>query len=298
MVNSASSSFLSATDIEAMYAQTPTPTETLSVVEKSMGGFHELLEKDKTKNSNWRLAEENCPEECSDDFKLIFLRCEVFEVELAVKRYIKYWDNRIETFGIDKGFLPIINSDGSPGGAMKDDLEAIDFGYFRMAPPGMCEDPDGRAICFLNASVLDEEFIIGAQGMVRASWYAIHLGLQSESAQRKGIVIIAKAPKRLAKALSKSPGKLLAASIQGAVPVRMAALHILDPPPAVSILTKFVRMVLGKKVKKRIYVHECNSLEKRMEALSKYGICREQLPRAVGGDFDFDEKSWKILAAK
>lgn len=282
-------------DLEVLYGQTPRPTETPSLLEESMKGFRELLEKEERENSNWRLAEGKCPKECSDEFKLVFLRCEVFQVELAVKRYIKYWDNRIEIFGVDKGFLPILALGGSPGGAMKDDLEAINCAYIRMAAPNTCEDPDGRAICFIDGTVLDaiveaDNSSISIQGLVRASWYATHIGLQSESTQQKGIVLIYRAAKKISSVIKKSPGRALEASIKGALPIRLAAMHVLDPSPIISILSKLARAILGKELQKRIYLHKCGSLEKKLESLKKFGIGRVQLPSEVGGDFDFNER--------
>ena len=293
MSSFASSSSSSAVlDLEVLYGQSPTPTETSFLIEESMKGFRKLLEKDDSKNSNWRLAEDKCSKECSDEFKLIFLRCEVFQVELAVKRYINYWDNRIEAFGVDKGFLPILGSGGSPGGAMKDDLEAINCEYIRVLPPGRFEDPDGRAICFVDGTVLDttvEVDNISRQGLVRASWYQTHIGLQSESTQRKGIVVLYKAARRISSVIKRGPGKAMVVSIRGSIPIRLAAIHCLDPPPLESILVKLARTFLAKNVHKRIHLHSGRSLEKKLESLSKFGIGREHLPSEVGGDFNFDE---------
>jgi len=257
-----------------------------------MKGFRKLLEIDQSKNSNWRLAEDKCPKECSDEFKLIFLRCDVFQVELAVKRYITYWDNRIEVFGVDKGFLPILGAGGTPGGAMKDDLKAINCGYIRLLPPGRCEDPDGRAIVFIDGTVLDTTVVvhnINKQGLVRASWYRIHIGLQSESTQRKGVVILYKAAKKISSVIKRGPAKAMSASIRGAIPIRVAAIHCVDPSPIESILLKLARTFLANNLHKRIHLHNGRSLEMKLESLSQFGIGREHLPSEVGGDFNFDE---------
>lgn len=275
-------------DLEALYGQTPTPTETPYLIEESMGSFREMLEMDKDENSNWRLAEERCPNECRDAFKLIFLRCEVFRVNLAVKRYIRYWNNRVEVFGPDKAFLPIL--DLGPNGAMKDNWKELELGYTRTARPGKCYDPDGRVICFIDALKLEairNDPDITQEGLIRASWYEAHIGLLSESAQRKGFIVVYRAIRSL-KDLIKSPLKAVTASLQGALPIRVAAAHIIDPPALISVLLKVSRIILSKVMQKRLYVHNRGSREKNLESLSKYGLGTKQLPKEMGGDYVFE----------
>ena len=274
-------------NLDVLYGQIPTPTETKSLIQELMASFGELLEQDKKQDSSWRLAEERCPSECRDEFKLIFLRCEVFRVKLAVKRYIRYWNNRLEVFGPDKAFLPIL--DLGTNGALKDNHKELKHGYVRSATPGTCQDPDGRAIFFIDGTKLDDardDPEITVEGMIRATWYQVHAGLLSESAQRKGFVVLYRSVRSL-KALRKSPAKSIAASIRGALPIRLAAIHIIDPPPLVSILIRLARSVIGKAIQNRMYVHDFESHEKILENLSKYGLDRNQLPNELGGLFDF-----------
>jgi hypothetical protein len=289
MSPSTSSNTNAPVDLGALYGQTPTPTETPSLIEESMRSFREMLEMDKDENSNWRLAEERCPNECRAEFKLIFLRCEIFRVELAVKRYIRYWDNRLEVFGPDKAFLPIL--DLGPNGAMKDNRKELEHGYTRYAPPGECQDPDGRAICFMDGRKLEaarNDPDITQEGMIRASWYQSHVGLLSESAQRKGCVVIYRAVKSV-KDIIKSPSKAMVTSLRGALPLRLAAVHIIDPPVVVSVLLKMARHILGNTLQNRLYLHNRGSREKNLESLSKYGLGRTQLPKEMGGDFVFED---------
>lgn len=243
-----------------------------------------MLEMDKTEDSNWRLAEKQCPHECRDEFKLIFLRCEVFRVELAVKRYIRYWDNRLEVFGPERAFLPIL--DLGPNGAMKDNHKELQLGYSRYTRHGTCQDPDGRAICFLDGTKLDEAMNdpdITQGGLVRASWYTMHYGLLSESAQRKGIIVVYKFMKSF-KSMAKSPAKFISKSIKGAMPVRVAGIHVFDPPLLVSLFLKLARSLVGKAIQKRIHVHPSSG---DFESLAKYGLGREQMAKEMGGDVEY-----------
>ena len=275
-------------DLNAIYGQAPPPTETPSLIEESMKSFSEQLEMDKTEDSNWRLAEERCPHECRDEFKLVFLRCALFRVERAVTRYIRYWDSRLEIFGPERAFLPML--DLGPNGAMKDNHKELSLGYGRCARPGMCEDPDGRAILLLDGSKLDEARVdpeITQIGLVRASWYLSHYALLSESAQSNGFVIVY-TPVKSFKSLSKSPAQSMSASIKGAIPVRMAGVHITNPPTLVAVFLTIARNFVGKKIQQRMHVHNEGSDEKNLESLLKYGLDRTRLPKEVGGDVVFE----------
>ena len=278
-----------ASDLEVLYGQTPTPTETPSLIEESMKTFKELLAEEEDEESNWRLAEKRCPDECTDDFKLIFLRCEVYRVELAVKRYIKYWDNRLELFGPDNAFRSIL--DIGPNGALRDDWKELELGYGRVMPPDKCHDPEGRAIVFLDGIKLDEARDnpgISLEGLARATWYIAHVGLRSESCQRKGFIMIVR-PMTTVRSLRKSPAKMVSKSIKGAIPIRVAAIHVLDPPVMVNVFIRIARAFVGKTMQERFHVHNFGSLEKNLESLSEFGIGKKQLPVELGGDFEFEE---------
>ncbi len=181
--------------------------------------------------------------------------------------------------------------DLGPDGAMKDDWKELQLGYGRCMPPEKCHDPEGRAIVFLDGIKLDEARNlpdISLEGLARATWYIAHVGLRSESVQRKGFIIVLR-PMTSVLSLRKSPAKLVSKSIKGAIPIRVAAIHVLDPPAMVSFFIKIARAFVGKTLQDRFHIHNSGTLDKNLETLSKFGIRKKQLPAELGGDFVFEE---------
>jgi hypothetical protein len=83
--------------------------ETPTLVEESLKQFEIVLAEQPTDvSADAYLAERRCPDICNQQFKLIFLRTEVFRVDDAVRRYMKYWTKRIELFGADRAFKPLV----------------------------------------------------------------------------------------------------------------------------------------------------------------------------------------------
>ena len=119
------------------------PEETDEMLAEKLHAFDAEVEKlpQGTKASILQ-AQENCPEQLTNDFKLMFLRSEVFNADLAAKRYASYWDKRIEVCGPEKAFLPLTLS-----GALKDDDVALSIGFINYLAG--CTDPKGRGILYI-----------------------------------------------------------------------------------------------------------------------------------------------------
>ena len=176
------------------------------------------------------MAKEKGPDECSDVHKLVFLRCEVFHVDRAVKRFVKYWDKRIELFGEDKAFLPL-----TVDGALKDDMDSIkSLDYLQVANH---TDPDGRAIVLFDFNMESED--VSSESLLKVVWSQVHVALMKESCQKRGIVVYVRCIDRFTD-WRPSLSKKITAAGRGILPVRFAGMHFINPPSFIKLICKFV----------------------------------------------------------
>lgn len=139
---SADADLAAATAALSIYGQKPQPEETSEFLSKSHLGLLEELDKlPDEKKAGWLQAKEKCPNLVGEEHRLMFLRCERFNVEvskfnviarvydsiacvlinvaicvfqLAASRVGNYWNRRIELFGENRAFKPIhLGGDGA-----------------------------------------------------------------------------------------------------------------------------------------------------------------------------------------
>ena len=160
------------------------PVETEESVSDALKRLKEEIDgiSDKIK-ANWLKAKERCPPKLVDDrHLLLFLRCEVFHVDLAAGRLIKYWDKRVEVFGEDKAFLPL-----TLDGALKEDEISLEMAFVQSTEHAT--DAEGRRIILGDPSKLDKSKYT-RESMVRAFWYTMHAALEDEVTQKRGIILL------------------------------------------------------------------------------------------------------------
>mmetsp|Transcript_27368 Transcript_27368/g.57098 ORF Transcript_27368/g.57098 Transcript_27368/m.57098 type:complete len:372 (-) Transcript_27368:88-1203(-) len=266
-----------ALDLEAVYKLTPTLEETPILIKKKISDFDKTLAKiDPKKKIGCTLAEEKCPGLCEADFKLVFLRCEVFQVKLAVNRWIKYWDLRHKVFGDKKAFLPMTLE-----GAMKGSEKAISSSYMAVAEG--VTDPDGRAIVMMDYR--EEAGDLSDEELFKAVFYHSHVAVSSQSAQKRGVICFFKTVDNYFDGRPKL-WKLSAALGKGSFPARVSAVHFVKPPTFIKVVVKVMKILLGPKLRSRIYVHS-GSMDEILESLSGYGLGLKMLPSAFGGNLSF-----------
>mmetsp|Transcript_15549 Transcript_15549/g.21241 ORF Transcript_15549/g.21241 Transcript_15549/m.21241 type:complete len:298 (-) Transcript_15549:278-1171(-) len=228
-------------------------------------------------------AKDRCPEIVdTEEHKLMFLRSERFVVDLAVRRFVSYWDKRIELFG-EKAFSPLTLS-----GPLKDDREALNTGFCRLLPS---KEETGRSILFFDPALLDDSRY-SRDSMLRAIWYIVHVALQDEETQRRGFIFMnnnGNDPK-----ISQFDRVLVsqcAKSVQHELPVLVGALYILHIPKLFSVLLNVVKHALGSSLSKQMKVVS-GSDETVLEKLEKHDMRKEHMPKDLGGGHDLDHEAW------
>lgn len=191
------------------------PEETDEMITEKLQAFEAELEKlpEDSKKSMLE-AQEKCPDQTTKEFKLMFLRSEVFNADLAAKRYALYWDKRIDVCGPEKAFLPFTLS-----GALKDDEAALSIGFANFLAG--FTDPLGRGIMYFEPAKQDRTKYT-RESMTRAVWYMLHAALESVDAQKHGVIFIAYPAGAKLSQFDRGLVKRILPSIQGVLPVRLS----------------------------------------------------------------------------
>ena len=263
------------------------PVETPQLIKGKLKDFDAAVEelrkqKDDSHKSLFQ-AMEKCPELLTRDFKLMFLRCEVFNTDLAVERYSQYWEKRVKVFGPEKAFQPLTLDK-----AVSDDHVALELGMMRVVHG--VTDPTGRAIVYLDPSVQDRTKY-ARLSMCRALWYTLHAALELESAQKHGVVLLADPGRAKFSQFDRGLSKVMIPSLQGAIPLRLSALHMCNPPAFVSIILPIVKLFMSERMKKRLLLHS-GGKHKVLNRLSTYGLEKSMIPAVLGGEVTLDHIGW------
>jgi hypothetical protein len=265
------------------------PLESRELVQDKLAEFDALLkeitEKEENETSKSLLqATEKCPNLLTSDFKLIFLRCELFNADAAVHRYVQYWTRRVTIFGPEKAFQPL-----TLDAALSEDRVALEIGFVRLVPG--VTDPQGRAIVYVNPSVQDRTKYT-RYSMCRAIWYVLHAALESETAQKHGVILLGDPSGSRLSQFDRQLAKAAIPCIQGAIPLRVSAFHLCHPPTFISIILPIFKFFLSDRMKKRVQVH-IGSTEIVLKNLNeRYGIDESIIPEALGGTVKVDHLGW------
>lgn len=167
-------------------------------------------------------------------FHLMFLRTELFNVDLAVKRYKKYWKRRIELMGSD-----------SPELQMDDeDMDTLEYGYARLVrshPRLVYMDPARTARKYKATSV------------VKSIYYTMHHALEhSEELQRKGVVYIVDCG--TIRTFDRKLVMLTERMFSDAFPARQTMCCLINLPAVAGFVVNLLRMIVKPEMRQRLHV--------------------------------------------
>lgn len=259
------------------------PIENPCLIAKNIVAFDAAVENiPKKKRSTLLQAVERCPELLDEGFKLKFLRCECFNEKRAARRYVKYWDRRLQVFGPEKAFLPL-----TLDGALKDDEVALSVGFMTL---NKRKHESGRNIIFADPA--KQQFDkYSTDSMIRAIWYIFHTALEDEETQKQGVVFLCDLSKAAVNLLDHELCRVVALSVTGCIPVRLSGIHGCYPPAVFWILFPIIKVLLGERLGKRIKIH--SGAKKRVHAeLTKYLMPIHVVPSQLGGQLELDNAAW------
>ena len=260
-----------------MYGQVH-PVETPKMIIQRLEEFDQAVQEVIPEAVNLQKAQQRCPDLLTDEFKLMFLRSEVFRVDKAVKRYIKYWDKRSEIFGNHQAFQPLTLK------TIEDSHQVLLMGAMNVF---YCQ---GRCMAFVYPKALDRsKYTIPT--FLRAFWYMAHVALENEETIKKGIVVVGFSDNISVRQLDVALGKACIDATKGILPVRFSAYHITHPSRIGASLWPLARPVVGEKYYNRFRLH-LGSREKVLQRLESYGMSRSELPSPIGGEQEMNIQKW------
>jgi hypothetical protein len=263
------------------------PVETPELMQSKLEEFQHQFDQLPIEERQWaQQATETNPNLTTPDFKLMFLRCEVFNADLAAQRYASYWKKRVEILGPDRAFLPFTLDQ-----ALKDPNIQTAFHMGVMTLLDQVHDPSGRAIVYFDPSQYDRSKYTLAT-ILPALWYVLHAALETTTAQQRGLIFIGDPGRAKLSQFDRVVTKELISSLRGILPVRLSAYHLVHPPSFVKIILPIVKLFMSERMKKRIIVHTGKEEVVLQNLETKYGLTRDMLPTTIGGKYNVQHSLW------
>jgi len=235
-----------------------------AMVNEAFQSLNEHLDKVK-RGSAYETAESLDVSYVSDTcFRLLFLRGNRFDAKAAADQMIRYFQMKINLFGIEKIVKDITISDLDD-----DDRACLRTGTHQV----IGTDQAGRTIWFNLPGLRDFKTL---ENELRSRYYMAMELLKSEQAQRRGVVMVTYAIDRYRDSIN-GAGYVEHVHQILALPIQRVALHYCVSNQKEYILGSAALAVIPVKDRSRIRMHLGSHMEIQY-TLSTYGIPARQLP--------------------
>eukprot|EP00535_Pseudo-nitzschia_heimii_P003210 CAMPEP_0197176676 /NCGR_PEP_ID=MMETSP1423-20130617/2519_1 /TAXON_ID=476441 /ORGANISM="Pseudo-nitzschia heimii, Strain UNC1101" /LENGTH=501 /DNA_ID=CAMNT_0042626077 /DNA_START=326 /DNA_END=1831 /DNA_ORIENTATION=- len=219
-------------------------------------------------------------------FRLKFLRCELFDVEKAAIRLIRYLDLMFEMYGLIGLKRKILLSDFS-----KNELQVLRAGFFQIFP---FRDRSGRRImCIVGQMGVQFDPFIRMKAYFYF-WMAVSEDVES---QQKGVVFLVWPGSNPSfKSIPNQKDRTLHMKCNTAAPIRIAAVHFCFPNETFyHLLRSIYAMTLSLSYRLRLKFHVGENVELQY-SLKSYGIPTHLTPMTDSGNIKTTHlKQWMRL---
>ena len=221
-----------------------------------------------------------CPDEVSDERKLMFLQCEENNVPLAAERLALYWQYRLNGFGEDRCFEPM-----TLAGAMRDEITNMTkSGVVQLMPN---TDAAGRAIIYSRMGRRDYALYSVKQEVMWLT-YLLEIVVQHQSLQSRGFVLLVDMSNATGRQRTRQSQQYMQRAINGAFPIRNRSIHGCNVSPLLmQFLVPVFRRFATKSIRLRTRVHR-GSGEDLLRSLAEYSLPRDRVPSDLGGSVVLD----------
>ena len=246
----------------------------------------ELMNLPATESAAYRRAAELCPDQVSDDRKLIFLEHENGNAHLAAKTMAAYWTHRVQLFGPARAFLPMTVS-----GALKDEaVNMSDRHLWAMVP---CVDAAGRSILYHTPGRRDFSQYSFEQEM-QAMWYLFETVIENATSRKAGVVILSDLRNYTINSYSLKIATLFF-PLLSVLPTRVRAIHLCYPNPIVNALLPLTKRFMTRSLRLRLVVHEPSPIT-LCSSLNRYCFPADRIPAdlGIGGSVVISHSSWVV----
>lgn len=215
------------------------------------------------------------------EFRLMFLRCEEYNIQLATQRIVKHFDVKRELFGEHLLGRNVRISDFS-----KEDVFVLEAGQFQILPD---RDVAGRLVVISNQASRPPD--ASDLSLKRALFYWMCTLSRYEDVQLQGFVMIMYISPNLAKTETLySFGRIQ--QVRQGCPRKLASVHICFESILYRPLVAGIKLCGRKELRSLIRSH-CGNMEKNKFDLQTFGIFTDNLPIDLNGRAKVDyHREW------
>ena len=233
------------------------------------------------------MATAKCPDQVSNERKLLFLQCEENNVPLAAERLALYWQYRLDGFGEDKCFDPMTLL-----GAMRG--EVVNMGKSGVVQLMPNTDAAGRAIIYAIIGKRDYSQYSVKQEVMWIT-YLLEIVVQHKSLQGRGFVLLMDTSNGTGRHRTRQSQKYMQRAMNGAFPIRLCSIHIVcnANPLFTRVIFPVALKLTSKNMRLRTRLHR-GSGEDLSRSLAEFSLPGDRLPSDMGGSVVLDINQFLI----